>query len=581
MPRDDVQDAMYRAAEAIRRFGRTLGSLTPSPFTAMPRSDAAPPVATPTAAPEQFEILPAERPRPRLMNILVDRIEGYEGLEPSADFVESVNRMGILQPVAVVRLAPELNDGGEITASYRLAAGRRRVRAAQILGITTIPALVFPVGTDPHVAAAIAVSENNHRAPNPLTDLVAIEAMVAAGASEVDVARQLRLSRNTIRARMRLAALIPSLRARLEAGSLSVSLAERVARMPASRQEALFRATADEPRVTGTHVAQALRARQESAAGQIDDAVFRGAEPAFVVIDEAEATTGVGRVEFLDGATRGSTEELAAGYADTYEAANVIFGGPNEQSRIVLSGGPTLHIRGAITTSNERHRTLAVEHANIEVGDADHFPMIQIRGGPRYVLTQQPTVLAPGMTRNLREVVRDAERGQSVPHAPEQILWGHNRESLTVNGYSFVRQDVARRQAVAAAETAQRQAAAIGPTNPNVRNTRIGTVARIDPDHVTVAGEPYVSERLANSATADAVAMAVVASSQDALDVTGLSRDEVIGALVERDSWASAELMLEALQVAMPAHVSDAGDDIANDVTDLLDQVRALMVGSR
>lgn len=181
-------------------------------------------------APQQFQLLPDIRPEARQATIQLDRCD-IPPTFPEAEFVESIRRMGVLQPIAVIQ-------NGR-TGRFTVAAGRRRVAAARQLEFTEIPALVFAPGTPPHIAAAMALTENLQRRPNPLTDLVAIERMVAAGSNEAQIATELRVPVATVRSRMRLARLIPALRQRLEQGQIAPTVAEAVARMPSNEQEML------------------------------------------------------------------------------------------------------------------------------------------------------------------------------------------------------------------------------------------------------------------------------------------------------------------------------------------------------
>jgi ParB/RepB/Spo0J family partition protein len=179
--------------------------------------------------PDNYELLPTERPTPEQGFISLDLCQWLQ-IEPSADFIESVRTLGVIQPIAVVKAGRRFN----------VAAGRRRCTAAQRVGITSIPALIFPAGTPMHVAAAIALAENNQRRPNPITDLRAIEALAREGVPVDAIARDLRLPMGTVRARMRLAALLPELREAVESGRLSPTLAEQAARMDTTRQGELL-----------------------------------------------------------------------------------------------------------------------------------------------------------------------------------------------------------------------------------------------------------------------------------------------------------------------------------------------------
>lgn len=149
------------------------------------------------------------------------------------DFVESVRRFGLLQPIIVV-------DDPSQHLSYRLVAGRRRVAAALRTTMLYVPAIIFPAGTPDSVLAAMSLTENYQRRENPIADMEAIDELVAAGVAEVEIADRIGLSISQVRSRRALAHLIQSMRNALQNGDLSVRLANQIARMPASSQRALW-----------------------------------------------------------------------------------------------------------------------------------------------------------------------------------------------------------------------------------------------------------------------------------------------------------------------------------------------------
>ncbi|MEK7227766.1 MAG: ParB/RepB/Spo0J family partition protein, partial [Patescibacteria group bacterium] len=81
---------------------------------------------------------------------------------------ESIRQYGVLQPLPVSRVEKETHDGGLVT-EYELIAGERRLRAAKIAGIPTVP-VIIRVGDDPMMKLELALIENVQR-----EDLNAVE----------------------------------------------------------------------------------------------------------------------------------------------------------------------------------------------------------------------------------------------------------------------------------------------------------------------------------------------------------------------------------------------------------------------
>lgn len=211
---------------------------------------------------EQLSLVPEHELVHHLANLPVTEIA--PGVlphgEPSAAFTESVRRFGVLQPVAVIALSrsAETSDSHDRAGhghGWAIADGRRRLAAAREVGRAYIPALVFPAGTPAHLAHAMALVANLHRRPNPASELAAVEELARAGFPVERIASELRLSLPVVQARMRLASLPEALRAALADGRMSLSVAERAARLPERGLQRLVDVLDEDGRVTGADVA--------------------------------------------------------------------------------------------------------------------------------------------------------------------------------------------------------------------------------------------------------------------------------------------------------------------------------------
>jgi ParB family transcriptional regulator, chromosome partitioning protein len=115
------------------------------------------------------------------------------------ELAESIRRQGVIQPIVV---RPVAGGGGE--QHYEIIAGERRWRAAQLAGLTEIPAIIREVPDE--AAVAMALIENIQREDlNPLEEAHAFERLIgefglthqqvadAVGRSRVAVTNLLRL----------------------------------------------------------------------------------------------------------------------------------------------------------------------------------------------------------------------------------------------------------------------------------------------------------------------------------------------------------------------------------------------------
>lgn len=131
--------------------------------------------------------------------------------EPLNELVHSIREFGLLQPV-VVR---PVDDG------YELIMGERRLRATQLAGLETIPAIVRE--TDDQSMLRDALLENIHRVDlNPLEEASAYQQLLEEfGVTQAELARKLGRSRPVITNMIRLLQLPVPVQRKVAAGVLS------------------------------------------------------------------------------------------------------------------------------------------------------------------------------------------------------------------------------------------------------------------------------------------------------------------------------------------------------------------------
>ncbi|WP_322820642.1 ParB/RepB/Spo0J family partition protein [Chloroflexus sp.] len=129
-----------------------------------------------------------------------------------AELVASIQTHGVLQPIIV----SEDQQGG-----YELIAGERRLRAARMAGLATIPAIVK--NATPQQFLELALVENVQRADlNPLEEAQAYETLRREfGLSDEEIARRVGKSRVAIVNSRRLLRLSPMARQAILDGSIS------------------------------------------------------------------------------------------------------------------------------------------------------------------------------------------------------------------------------------------------------------------------------------------------------------------------------------------------------------------------
>lgn len=159
----------------------------------------------------------------------------------------SIKEVGVLQPV-VVRSIPATGRSEKLQeflaekpdARYELIMGERRLRASELAGETTIPAIIRE--TDDGDLLRDALLENLHRAQlNPLEEASAYQQLMADfGATQEELAKRIARSRPQIANTLRLLKLPPSVQKKVAAqvitagharALLSLSTAEEMERL--------------------------------------------------------------------------------------------------------------------------------------------------------------------------------------------------------------------------------------------------------------------------------------------------------------------------------------------------------------
>ena len=243
----------------------------------------------------------------------------------------SIKEVGVLQPV-VVRSIPAKGRSEKLTeflaekpeARFELIMGERRLRASELAGETTIPAIIRE--TEDGDLLRDALLENLHRAQlNPLEEASAYQQLMADfGATQEELAKRIARSRPQIANTLRLLKLPPSVQKKVAAqvitagharALLSLSTPEEMERL-AERivAEGLSVRTTEEIVRLGTAKATPRpRARQQRPLSQLGESVVSALSDAYDT-----------RVTITEGRKKGRIVIEFAGSEDLQRIADLI-----------------------------------------------------------------------------------------------------------------------------------------------------------------------------------------------------------------------------------------------------------------
>lgn len=208
---------------------------------------------------EQMTLIPAERPRAEVGRHAVASLTLTNEQEPSPALRRSVDWMGVLQPVLIRPRAA----AGHVPGTWLVIDGNRRVRAAQIAGLETVPTIT--VEEDGAVSEVLQLTANNTRGRNLAADLSSVEALSVAGYTPKEIGHAVGLTSAQVDRLLRMSSLHPTLRAALDADKLALGIAEGAARLPIAIQQQLADQYEAAGKLKGEDVHQARTARTATA----------------------------------------------------------------------------------------------------------------------------------------------------------------------------------------------------------------------------------------------------------------------------------------------------------------------------
>ncbi len=211
-------------------LGRGLADLLGQVNSPRPAAPAGEMAASAAASGEELARLPLDvLQRGRYQPRIDMRPESLEEL------AASIKAQGVVQPI-VVRPIPAPAAGG--AQRYEIVAGERRWRAAQIAGLTDIPAVIRRIPDE--AAIAVALIENIQRESlNPLEEARALERLITEfQLTHAQAAEAVGRSRAAVSNLLRLLELAPEAGALLERRELEMGHARALLALPGRRQQA-------------------------------------------------------------------------------------------------------------------------------------------------------------------------------------------------------------------------------------------------------------------------------------------------------------------------------------------------------
>ena len=159
------------------------------------------------------------------------------------ELAESIKIYGVLQPVII---RPD-EDFGTEASPWEMVCGHRRLKACELLGLETIPAIIRDDISDDEAYDLMIVENLQRQDLSPLDEAVAYKALYdgfpttgRVGVTIQELAARFGKSEKYIRGRLSLNDLIPDLKECLKAGTLTLGAALRLAVLPEKMQAGFY-----------------------------------------------------------------------------------------------------------------------------------------------------------------------------------------------------------------------------------------------------------------------------------------------------------------------------------------------------
>jgi len=215
---------------------------------------------------EQLFELKVEVPSEYDPEFPLDRLpEDFICPEPLPDFVNDIKLRGVINPIRI-NIFPKSNK-------IDILAGNRRVKAARLAGLETIPAIIYREKELSEALWASISADNSRRTDNPMSDLALIDRYFKMGYSESDVARICGIPVGRVRKTLKLLGLSQPLREAFGANLMKPTAAFLAASLPPERQAPLIEKAKRGEKIAVSDVMGARHARSKEELATLFDNV--------------------------------------------------------------------------------------------------------------------------------------------------------------------------------------------------------------------------------------------------------------------------------------------------------------------
>lgn len=154
---------------------------------------------------------------------------------PNQSLLDQIDAFGIAQAVTLFERPGVADNDAD---RFAIAGGRRIVLAAQQLGITEIPAIIYPAD-DWDLYESVSLALNANRTADPFAELGLIQGMMEDGFDTAAIGKKTRFGAPLVNKRLLLSTLHDDLALGVRRNRIALPVAEKAASLPENAQERL------------------------------------------------------------------------------------------------------------------------------------------------------------------------------------------------------------------------------------------------------------------------------------------------------------------------------------------------------